>query len=270
MNHSTILRLTVRLLSLAFITDAAMAAEVPGVEEIVHRSNCTSYYTGLDGRARVDMQIIDKQGREQNRSLTILRKNTSAEGECSAQKYFVYFHRPSDVRKMVFVADKESGRDDDRWLYLPALDVVRRIAAGDKRSSFAGSHFFYEDISGRSPVDDEHKVHEVTDNYFVLESTPKDKNLAEFSYYRIWIHKASWLPLKVEYFDGNNQKYRMYEVLKVDRVQGFPTVLQSRMTDLERQGHTLLTFSKVEYNIDLDDGIFNEQAMKKPPRKLLR
>jgi len=115
------------------------------VDDIVSRANVVAYYEGKDGKAEVMMTITDRQGRERIRQFTILRMDLKDGGE---QKYYAHFSSPTDVRNMVFMIWKHTDRDDDRWLYLPALDLVNRIAAGDKRTSFAGSHFLYEDISG--------------------------------------------------------------------------------------------------------------------------
>ena len=40
-------------------------------------------------------------------------------------------------------------RDDDQWLYLPALKKTKRIATGDKSGSFMGSDFSYADLTSR-------------------------------------------------------------------------------------------------------------------------
>ncbi|MBD3264603.1 MAG: outer membrane lipoprotein-sorting protein, partial [Candidatus Omnitrophica bacterium] len=143
----------------------------PGVDEIINKANKVAYYEGEDGRATVEMTITDSQGRKRERGFEILRLDLTDGGE---QKYYVYFKDPPDVRDMVYMVWKHLNRDDDRWMYLPALDLVRRIAASDKRSSFVGSHFAYEDISGRNPSDDKHELLEETDDMYVLKSTPKD------------------------------------------------------------------------------------------------
>ena len=96
--------------------------------------------------------------------------------------------------------------DDDRWLYLPALDLVKRIAASDERTSFVGSDFFYEDVSGRGLDEDVHELLETSDNYFVIKNTPKRPDDVEFSYYKMWIHKKTFLPIKTEYFDKTGEK----------------------------------------------------------------
>ena len=87
--------------------------------------------------------------------MTMTRRTLQEGGE---QRYFIFFHRPPDVRDMAFLVWKYPGRDDDRWLYVPALKLVRRIAASDKHTSFVGSDFSYEDVSGREPEDDTHKL----------------------------------------------------------------------------------------------------------------
>ncbi len=84
------------------------------------------------------MTITDAQGKERRREFVILRKDKEDGGN---QFFYVYFFKPSDVRKMVFMVHKYVDRDDDRWLYLPALDLVKRIAAADVRTRFVGLTF---------------------------------------------------------------------------------------------------------------------------------
>ena len=239
----------------------------PTVDEIVKKTNAVSYYQGTDGRARVKMTIKDKQGNTREREFTILRKNMDDKNE--EQKFFVYFHRPADVRQMVFMVWKHVGRDDDRWLYLPALDVVRQIAASDERTSFVGSTFFYEDVSGRGLDEDAHELVETTADYYVLKNTPKDPSAVEFDSYTMYIHKGTFIPVKVEFEKGGNV-YRVAEALKVEDIQGFKTVTQSRMTDKNAGTETTLDYVKVEYSTGLQDDLFTERFMRKPPQDVLK
>ena len=98
------------MISLAWAqTDTA-----PDVDEIVHRANHVAYFLGKDGRAQVQMLITDNQGRKRQRSFTILRRDDSDSesiddrGYLGEQKLYVYFHRPSDVNKMVFLVHKKT------------------------------------------------------------------------------------------------------------------------------------------------------------------
>ncbi len=240
---------------------------LPSVDEIVMKANLASYYQGEDGRASVHMVITDAQGRIRERKFVILRRDEKDGGD---QKFYVYFNRPADVRKMVFMAWKHINRDDDRWLYLPALDLVKRIAASDKRTSFTGSHFFYEDVSGRNIQDDVHELEEVTDRFFVLNNTPKHPKTVEFSSFKIWIDRKTYMPVKAEYLDKRGKKYRIVEALKVSAIQGFPTVIKSRVQDLRSGGNTVTDFSKIKYNIKLPEKVFTERYLRRAPRRWLR
>jgi len=235
------------------------------VEEIINRANLASYYAGEDGRATVNMKITDSQGRERKREFVLLRKDKKNGGE---QFFFVYFKKPSDVRKMVFMVHKHIDKDDDRWLYLPALDLVKRIAASDKRTSFVGSNFLYEDVSGRSVDDDIHELTETTEQFYIIKNTPKDADNVEFSSYTVWIDKTNFLPMKTEYLDKNNKKYRLVEALEVQTFNGIPTVTISKASDLSSGSSTLAEFKAIRYDIGLEEKIFSERYLRRPPREV--
>jgi len=255
----------VTLTALCLCVVFADATEPPSVDEIVDQANKVAYYSGDDGRAKVKMTIIDAQGRTREREFAILRHDVADGGE---QHFFVYFLKPSDVRKMAFLVHKHIDRDDDRWLYLPALDLVKRIAASDKRTSFVGSHFYYEDVSGRGIDEDSHEMVEETDTRFVIKNTPKDPGSVEFASYTVWIDKKTYMPTKAEYVDQSGNTYRDVEALEVKDIQGFPTVTKSRVRDLASGGETISEFTDIEYNIGLEDQIFTERYLRKPPREV--
>lgn len=248
-------------------TSAASAQEQLTVDAIVKKTNHVAYYQGEDGRARVHMTITDSQDRTREREFSILRLDVN-DAEDQDQKYYVYFHRPADVREMVFMVWKHLGQDDHRWLYLPALDLEKQIAASDERTSFVGSDFYYEDVSGRGIEEDHHELVDTGETYYVLKNTPKKPGLVEFDSYTMWIHKDSFIPVKIEYEKGG-EIYRVAEALKVDEIQGFKTVTKSRMKDLDKGSQTLLEYKSVEYNIGLPEDIFTSRYMRKPPRKYL-
>ena len=253
---------------LALALAASARADAPAdVDEIVARANLAAYYAGDDGRSEARMAIEDTQGRRQLRQFTVLRKNREAGGD---QDFMVFFSRPSDVRGTVFLVVKHVDRDDDRWLYLPGLDLVRRISAGDKRTSFVGSHFFYEDVSGRNPADDDHRLIETTAEHYVLESTPKSPGTVEFSRYVTRIDRTTFLPVKTEYYDGRERVYRVMEVLGVEEIGGYPTVTRSRISNPLDGGNTLMEFRYTEYDVGLPADIFSERYLRTPPVDWLR
>ena len=242
--------------------------EIPDVETIVNKANIVAYYQGKDGKAKVKMIVTNKQDQKREHEFNILRKDTEDGGD---QKYFVYFLRPHDARRMVYMVHKHADpdKDDDRWLYLPALDLVKRIAAGDKRTSFVGSDFLYEDVSGRSLKEDTHELIETTDKFFVVKNVPKKPDTVEFGYYNVSIDRRTYVPMKMDFYDKESKLYRVIESTKVEMIQKYPTVVKSVVSDLKTGSKTEMEFADVKYDIDLED-IFQERYLRRPPREVTR
>lgn len=252
---------------LSLLVAAPTFAADPSVDEIVNKANVAAYYGGDDGRAEVNMTIKDSQGRERTREFVILRKDKEDGGQ---QFFYVYFKRPSDVSKMVFMVHKYTDKDDDRWMYLPALDLVKRIAASDKRTSFVGSNFMYEDVSGRNLSEDTHELVKSDDKYYVIKNTPKKPGEVEFSSYTVNIDKKTFLPVKAVYTDKNGKEYRIVEAVKTAVIDGIPTVTESKVTDIAAGSSTVSKFSNIKYNIGLKEDIFTERYLRRPPREVRR
>jgi outer membrane lipoprotein-sorting protein len=257
----------------------AQAQGAPSIDEIIEKVNHVGYCPGNDARGEMSMTIVDGQGRKQTREFSMMRINDPVPDSvpeakratyCGKQRYYVYFTRPADVNKTGFLVWKKPGEDDDRWLYLPALDLVKRIAAADKRTSFVGSNFLYEDISGRHIGADNHELAETTDQFYVIKNTPKNPKEVEFSAYKMWVHKKTFVIVKAEFYDQAGKPYREYKAEKVETIQGFPTTMVQTMKDLTTGGYTQVTMSKVKYNVGIPQDIFSERYLRNPPKQYLQ
>jgi len=237
-------------------------------EEVMKKSQAAFLYQGKDFKARVVMKLISRGGQERVRELTMLRKNYGEAG--GNQRYFIYFFQPADVKDMTFMVYKYPARDDDRWLFVPAINMVRRIAAQDKRSSFVGSDFTYEDVSGRDIEEDNHTIikEERLGNRdcYVIKSTPKAGDM-DYTYRLSWIDKENFLPLKEEYYDRKGELYKVFTADEIKDIKGFPTVTKRTMKNLQSGHRTEVTFTKADYNIGIEDSLFSERFLKQPPRK---
>lgn len=238
------------------------------LQQLVKRIEKVAYYSGDDGRAQARMLIVDGQGRKQYRQFTILRKDVEDNAD---QKILVVFTQPSDVRDTVFRVEKHAklSQEDDRWLYLPALDLVKRISAGDKRTSFVGSHFFYEDVSGRATTEDEFELISEDEQSYFLKATPKDPKSVEFHHFIAQIDKSSLLPINIEFYDDTQFVYRKVQTIKHELIQGYPTVLRSQVSDLRNGGYTLMEFRQPEYDLGLPDEVFSERSLRNLPKAWL-
>ncbi|MBI4861320.1 MAG: outer membrane lipoprotein-sorting protein [Candidatus Riflebacteria bacterium] len=195
------------------------------------------------------------------------------------QKYFLYVHEPGDVRRTAFLVWKYPDRDDDRWIFIPAVNMTRRIAANDSRSSFVGSDFTYEDVSGRDISADDRAFlrHEPMGpaRCAVVESKPRRQ--ADYSRKLTWIDEATRLPLREEYYDVQGQLARVFAAEKVESLSSaeggagrtYPTAVRRSMTNVKSGHSTRVTFEKVAYDAGLPEDLFTARSLENPPRRWL-
>jgi hypothetical protein len=261
-------KLLITVISIAASLVICGSSYAAAPDEIMKKSQAAFLYQGKDFKARVMMKLISKGGQERVREMTMLRKNYGPAG--GEQKYFIYFYQPADVKDMTFMVYKYPDRDADRWLFVPAINMVRRIAAKDKYSSFVGSDFTYEDVSGRNLEEDTHSlVKEEKYNgkdCYVVKSTPKAADM-EYSYKQSWIDKSDFLPLKEEYYDKRGELYKVFTADEIKEIKGYPTVTKRTMKNLQSGHATQVAYLKADYSIGIEDNLFSERFLKQPPKK---
>ncbi len=237
--------------------------------EIMKKSHLAYYYAGDDGIADVTMRIVDKR-RERVKEFAMLRLDLEEGGR---QKYFTYFKKPSDVARLTFMVHKTPEASDARWIYVPSVDLVKPISADDKNSSFVGSDFSYEDVSGRHWTEDNHVL--LADStvdgkdVYVIESIPKEEYKG-FARKISYIDKNSLLPLLEEYFDKKDKLIRIFRSEKIEEIDGITTVTLRSMEDLKKERKTTIEFARIEYNQGIGDDIFTERYLKTPPRQFIK
>jgi hypothetical protein len=128
----------------------------------------------------------------------------SLEGENDSDKSVVVFNHPPDIDGTALLTHSHKDRDDDQWLFLPALKRVKRISSSNKSGSFVGSEFSYEDMSNIEI--DKYKFRFLRDETFegqetyVVERTPLDEN-SGYTKQIAWIDKEHYRTLKVDFYD---------------------------------------------------------------------
>jgi len=267
MNFHKITLTTLIVLILAF---AASYASSDNATELMKKSHMAMYYAAQDGIAEVTMHIVNSKGKERLREFTMLRLDIEDGGR---QNYYTYFRKPHDVSRLTFMVHKLPDAIDNRWLYVPAVDLVKRISANDKTSSFVGSDFTYEDVSGRHWLEDSHKLlredklgdHDV----YVIESVPNEK-FDGFARKVSYIDKATSLPLKEEYFDKKDKLDRIFTIDKMEEVDGIMTPTVRKMEDVGKKQYTIVEFNGIDYDIGISEDIFSERYLKNPPRKFIK
>lgn len=235
---------------------------------IIARVQEAFYYPGADLKARVVMTLVSATGQTRLRELTMLRRNDKG----GDQQYFIYFHQPADVRGMTFLVLKYPRRDDDRWLFVPAINLVRRLAARDSAQSFVGSDFTYEHVSGRDPESDRHTLRgEETrrgKDCYVVDSEARAP--AEYTRKVAWIDKAAWLPVEEEYYDVRGELFKVFTADEIRDVSGHPTLVKRTMKNVKSGHRTEVVFTDIAYDLGIEPDVFSERFLREPPRRWIR
>ncbi len=230
------------LLMILGVTSGDTSAQ--DANELMKQSHLEYFYAGDDGVSDVTMTIVSKKGKERIREFIMIRKDIEEGGN---QKYYTYFKKPSDVSRVTFMVHKTSEGNDQRWIYVPSIDLIKPISADDKNSSFVGSDFSYEDVSGRHWLEDNHtlKGEETLDakTVYVIESIPKEKYKG-FSRKVSYIDKESMLPLKEEYYNKKDKLVKEFVADKIEVIDGITTITVRTMKNIKKGGHTIVSFNK--------------------------
>jgi hypothetical protein len=156
---------------------------------------------------------------------------------------------------------------DDRWIYLPSLGRVRRVAASEGSGSFVGTDFSYDDISStsRSADLDTHTIlREESLNgtaCYVIQSIPRDSSY-QYSKMIQWIAKDTSITLKIELYDRRNTLVKTVEMSGIRDIQGRLTVTVTRMTTHAAGTSTTITNEITKYNDNIPEGVFTTEFLE--------
>ncbi|GAB6059696.1 hypothetical protein JCM31598_28130 [Desulfonatronum parangueonense] len=182
------------------------------------------------------------------------------------RKTFMRFTAPADISGTGFLSIEDGRGATEQFIFLPALNRTRRIAASQKGRSFVNSDFTYEDME-RRPVDD--SEHQLTGSEtlegvatWILESRPKPDSDSQYGLLRIWVAQELDVPLKIDYFDRQDQHIKQYRVLRLEDIQGIWTETEVVMEDLTSGHSTILKTKEIRYNLGLADSLFTQQNLE--------
>ncbi|MEK6662412.1 MAG: outer membrane lipoprotein-sorting protein [Pseudomonadota bacterium] len=177
------------------------------------------------------------------------------------------FTEPADISGTGLLTLDHPNAESDQWIYLPAMDRVRRISASRKGGRFVNSEYYYEDLRDRKPAQDQHRIirRETLNGvaHDVLESIPVDAGNSVYLKRVSWVDPTTLLPLQVEFYEKNLQEpSKRIQVKKTAKIQGYWTVLDSTVTDLASGNQTRLTIDQIIYDRRLPAQLFTTQALE--------
>ena len=157
-------------------------------------------------------------------------------------------------------------KNDDQWIYLPALKKVKRISSDSSGDYFMGSDFTYDDLGDRNPSDDMHTVlrTEIMDGLdcYVVESVTKDEDYM-YSKTVTWVVKDRWYGLKKEFYDEDGDYLKSLTLNNVENINGFWIITGTEMKNEQKNHSTIMEFKNVQIDAGINESNFTERMMKR-------
>jgi len=253
-------KIIIILLALLVAGIVLSAQEITGLQIV---ENVYNRPTGNDQTADLTMSLVNSRGDERVRIINQFLKDFG-----DMEKKIMFFVSPADVYNTSFMnwSYDEVGKDDDQWIYLPALKRVKRISSDSKSDYFMGSDFTYDDLGDRHPSSDTHKLlrEEEIDGEmcYVVESTPKEE---EYMYSKTitWIVKDKWIGKKKEFYDEDDELLKTLTVKESVTLKDVIVITISEMHNVQSDHKTIMKLENVQVNTGVSDNKFTERMMKR-------
>ena len=214
------------------------------------------------------MRLYDRQNRVRERVMTLLTRRGTAQ---SGDRTLIRFSYPNDIRNTAFLVWEHPDADDERFLYLPALGRVRRIAGDEKQDSFVGSDLTYEDIGGRELADYTYSFASQNATWtapdgsthpaWPLESVAKDRN-AKYPRAVSLVLKDRFIVVHADIYNRRNEREKVFDVRRLERVDGIWTVLSLGVTNERDRTRTELETTAIRYNVGLTENDFSRRQLE--------
>ncbi len=254
------------LVALAVLPHLLTAAEAkpPECTEIVEKARAHAGM-GIDsGLARIALTIQPAKGAPRHRTLEVRSAR-----EKGLVRTLIRFLEPADVAGTAFLLRENADGPDEQILYLPALKRTRRIAGTQRRGSFMGTDFSYADLEVRS-LDDAECTLEGEQSYrgqetYVVVTRPKAPSEDDlYGSVKLWIHKKTWIPLKVEFYDREDGALsKVMTVKRLKKVEGHWLPVETEMKNVKKGSSTRLELVEVEPGKSFPPETFTERALER-------
>jgi len=194
---------------------------------------------GLDAKAIIDevssrhnadyefetqkMILIDKKGNEESRGL----RRYSRKGKGDLFKYLLVFDKPKGVKGVALLTWQNKNKDDDQWMYLPALSKVKRIAKGGNKNYFMGTDYAFEDLvsENKNKFKYEKQADEKIDgkDCYVIKVYPNTKQMKKASGYKyrtLYIRKDIFFTVQIDYYSKRGKYIKQQKLLELEQIKG--------------------------------------------------
>jgi len=201
------------------------------------------------------IMTINKNSNKKERELVAWTKNFLNKSDWKVMK----FKKPADVKGIGFLTLS----DEKMYLYLPEFHRIRRIASSNKKDSFVGSDFTYDDL-GETEFSKNYspKLLKQDDKFIYLELNRKSGIKKPYSKIELKIDKNVLLPVEMKFYDNSLKLWKIAEQ-RFKKIGKYFVINYIKMKDLKKNSYTTLEMKNIEVDKGLDNTIFTKRFLKK-------
>lgn len=217
----------------------------------------------VSSSTKLTMILTNQHGQTSTRYM----KTQTLELDEDGDKSLIIFNSPKDVKGTATLTYTHKTDPDDQWLFLPAINRVKRISSNNKSGPFMGSEFAYEDLSSQ-------EVEKYTYKYlgeenlsgvktYKIERFPIDPK-SGYTRQIVWYNQENYRQEKTEFYD------RKSSLLKTLTFSKYKQYLNKHwragemlMVNHQTGKQTLLIFEDYAFKTGLSDADFTQNSLKR-------
>jgi outer membrane lipoprotein-sorting protein len=212
------------------------------------------------------LKIYDAKGRERVRQIA-----TASRKFGDVSKSIMKFMSPADVKGTTMLVYDYELKDDDMWIYLPALRKIRRIVSSEKGKSFMGSEFTNADM-GKPNLDDfnfKFLPDETLNDKecWVVDAVCKDEDIEDengFMRQVSWIEKTTYLCHKIEYYDLDDELHKVQSISDYEKQpSGYYFAFYLEKENVQNGRKSIMTIDKFQEGSELPESTFSPTMLDK-------
>jgi hypothetical protein len=255
----------IKLLAITLLAFTAIEAQTPEEKGLSISKKAEAADNGWGNSPNtLTMTLKNKNGQITTREMHGYFMEVDGDGD----KSMTIFDTPKDVKGTASMTYTHKVGDDDQWLYLPALQRVKRISSSNKSGPFMGSEFAFEDLSSQEVEKYKHKyiglvklggvVCYKLERYPIAKTSGYKKNV-------VYLNKENYRPEKIIFYDRKDAK------LKTLTYSGYKTYLgkywradKLRMVNHLNGKETTLNFTDYKFNDpNVTEESFSQNSLKR-------
>lgn len=251
------------IIGLAVMMSVGISQDLTGYEIM---SQALNKSTWQDMQADMQLVLRNVRGDERVRDIAFY----SSDDENDLNRMLMRFVAPADVKDTGFLTLETEGKDDEQYLYLPALRRVKKIASGGSGGNFMASDFTYYDIGMPELGDFTYKLlgedERNGEQCYKIECLPaNDQILDDTGYGKIirWVDKERLNTVFSEYYDRDLTKWKELTVLEFQQIDSVDFATDMLMRDLQTGHSSRMQFMNLQVDTGIPDDFFSVRYLRR-------